>query len=693
MNDPQILVYEFAGFELDPARRLLTRTGGEPVPLAGKPFDALVHLAQRAGTVVTRQALAAALWPTTIVEDNNLSQTIAALRRALGDSQDPPRFVATVPRRGYQFVATVRTRAAPSISVEPRTSVRAIDDEEARAAGASPAPRPDVPGNPQRERRSGTLLVGLGGLVAAIAIGLAIARAIDAGRRAGDDFAPSRAATTDAPSADARAVLPRSVAVLPFRNLSPGDDDAYFAAGMHEEILSRLAKVAGLNVIASTSVRRYADSTTPIGEIASELNVATVVEGTVRYAPDRIRVSVRLIDARTSAGVWSEEYDVEPRGVFDVQADVAARIAAALEPALAAQARTPAPPPTQSAQAYALYLRTLSLYRTHGGIGVSMPVAIRRTMHEYLDDALGLDAEFAAALAWRAHLNLDSLLFDPPPADGWREHRAELARQIDADARRALALDSGEAAAYATLARLDLFRFRLDDARATLDRALAINPNDLVVLHYSAMTAFLRDEHAAAIRAARRALELDPKNPAPHTPLAMALRASGNLAAAAAEYAAMIDAAPTAAIGYVGLARTRSAGGDAAAVLEPLRLAEQFLDDTLNFRVDAAYSYASAGARADAERLIAEFRRGVAGYHVDAGLEAMALLALGEHDRARDAIRAALVDRGAGMDPLPFALIRQNTWSDPTLEQPEWVALRADLGPATVPGAGSSSER
>ncbi len=677
MNDPQAdFVYEFEGFELDPARRVLTRGDGTYVPITAKAFDALVCLAEHAGHVVTRQALAAALWPTTIVEDNNLSQTIAALRRALGDAQDEPRFVATVPRRGYQLVVAVRKRAAARAALANEAAAPAADIGTAGAVTLSA---------PATARTSAARRLLLGVAASGALAALAVFGATLLASRYAAENSPSRAA----PRAQAAALgphspLPSSVAVLPFKDLSPNEDDAYFAAGMHEEILSRLAKIRGVNVIASTSVMRYANGTAPIGEIAADLNVAAIVEGSVRYSPDRVRVSVRLIDAATSSGVWSEEYDADPRDVFDIQADIAARIAAAIEPELAPTARAESRPPrTRSPRAYALYLRVLSLYRTHGGIGVGTPLAIRRTMLNYLDEASALDPNFAAALAWRAHLRMDSLTFDPIPAEGWRGVRTELVERIDADARRAVALDPTEATAYATLARLDLFRGRFADARATLDRALQINPNDLVVLHYSAMAAFLRDEHADAVRAARRAIELDPKNPAPHTPLAMALRALGNVDAAAKEYEAMIEAAPTASIGYVGLARTRTASGDPEQVLEPLRLAEQFLEDARNFRVDAACSYASVGAHADAERLIAEFERSVAGYHLDPGLMAMASLALGKHDRAREQVRAALADRGVGMDPMTLALIRQNTWSDPVLETPDWVALRSELVPVS----------
>lgn len=661
---PHSRVLEIGEFLLEPERRRLTKAG-EPVAISAKAFDALVFLAERAGRVVSRAELCDALWPRAVVEDNNLSQTILALRRALGDASDGTRFVATVPRRGYQLVAPVRVRAegAGPASVAPAVSLR----QRARVVW----------------RRNGALLLG----------GCALLFAAFAGRHVFDEDAARARVRDAAPAVPSLrgslgpVTLPSSVAVLPFRNLSPNADDAYFAAGMHEEVLSQLGRIKGVNVIGSTSVRRYEKDAPPIPEIAADLNVAAVVEGSVRYAAERVRVAVRLVDGTTSMELWSETYESELDDVFRVQADIAQRIATALEPTLAGPARA-ARKPTESPAAYALYLRALSLYRTHGGIGVGMPVAVRETMLRHLDDALALDSEFAAARAWRAHLNLDALMFGSLPAADWAAASAQRMRDIEADARRALETDGALGRAQATLARLDMYRWRLDDARATLDRALERNPSDPDVLHYSAMIHYLRGEPNAAIAAARRALEIDPKNPAPHAPLSMALRMRGDVPAAIATYEAMIDLAPAAALGYAGLARTLTSTADAGRAAETLGYAEQFLEDTRSLRLDVALSYAHFGRRADAERLVAEFERRAAGQHVDASLEAMAALARGDHVLARAKLLAAIEQREAGMDPLPLAQLRDNTWSDPVLDEPEWLELRKRIDRA--PSAGES---
>jgi DNA-binding winged helix-turn-helix (wHTH) protein/tetratricopeptide (TPR) repeat protein len=497
-------LYEFGGFVLDPERRLLAREGSEPVAITGKAFDALVHLVRRAGQVVTRNELSDALWPDTVVEDNNLSQTISQVRKALGDTEEAgPRFIATVPRRGYQFIAKVRLREARAEPVVASSRWRVI-------AGAA-------------------------GILAIIAASLWFSRS-----------EPS------APPANA--------------------------------------------------------SDTP----SSAMLVA------------------------------------------------------------------PAGNSTGSAAAHAAFLRALSLYRA-SAIGVSMPSSIRAQTIELLDEAIGYDAKFAAALAWRGHVRLDSLFFESIPESDWNERRAELMRLVEEDVVAALALDSSHGVAQTTLGRLNMYRGRLRAARTAIDAALRTSPNEAIVHHYSAMLHCLQNEHAEAIRSARRALELDARYAAPYSPLALALRATGDVDGEAAAFRAMIQAAPTSAIGYIGLARHQASIDDSAGVLSSLRLAEQFFGDVRGFRVDAAISYMRAGAQADAERLVVEFRRGSKGTHVDPAMLAMSFIALGDYERARAQIVEAIEKRYEGMDPFPLMLIERNIWSVPMLESKPWLDLRARL--------------
>ncbi len=189
----------------------------------------------------------------------------------------------------------------------------------------------------------------------------------------------------------AREVLANSVAVLPFANLSPNADDAYFAQGIHEEVLNQLAKIDALSVIARTSVLRYADGKTSLPDIARELNVQAVMEGSVRYAGDSVRITAQLIDPKTGTQLWSEAYQRKFEDIFTIQADIAMNIANALRAEFSLEEQREIERPlTTSPEAYALYLRTRTVALT--------PDALLAL----LDRAIELDPSFAAAYGRKA---------------------------------------------------------------------------------------------------------------------------------------------------------------------------------------------------------------------------------------------------------------------------------------------------
>ena len=198
--------------------------------------------------------------------------------------------------------------------------------------------------------------------------------------------------------------LDNSVAVLPLDNLSPNPDDAYFAAGIHEEILTHLAKIRDLNVIARTSVMQYAGAARPISEIANELRVGAVMEGSVRYAGNRVRVTAQLIEARTGTHLWTDTYDRDLEDIFEIQSDIAKSIAAALKAELLAdERRSIEKQPTRFPEAYALYLRAMAILHEHG-IGAMGSREQRSTVLSYLDQAIQLDSDFALAYVERARV-------------------------------------------------------------------------------------------------------------------------------------------------------------------------------------------------------------------------------------------------------------------------------------------------
>jgi tetratricopeptide (TPR) repeat protein len=331
---------------------------------------------------------------------------------------------------------------------------------------------------------------------------------------------------------------------------------------------------------------------------------------------------------------------------------------------------------TESFEARAFCQQALDLYRTNGGIGVSMAREIRGEILARLDNALSRDSRYAEALGWRAHVVLDSLMFDPLPiADRDREMTQRLAG-IQDDVARALQLDPGQGMALVARARLDMYRWRLPDALAVLREASARQPRESAVQHYMAMVSNLMGDHAQAARAARRALELDPRNPAPYTALVLALCAQGDHAGAIDAANSMIRSAPNTSIGYINLARAEVAAGNPRAALEAVRIAEEKLGDMPNFGVEAALLYTSAAERAGAERMLQQFLQKTAGLYVNPGLAAMARIAAGDYAQARELLEQAVRERGSGMDPMPLLLLRLNLWGSPELEKTDWRELR-----------------
>jgi len=368
MNDPSALLYEFADFRLDVAKRLLWRAGS-PVPLKPRVFETLLYLVEHHDTVVDKDRLMEAVWPNSIVEENNLTQNISTLRRVFGEKPDSHRFIVTVPGHGYRFVADVRLLDKDA---EPRGILAApIAPGPAETEQIASVPQP----NPPPHRRGLTPIVL--GLVAVLALSVAV-------------VVVWRGRTQDAPAkiSSTRNAPEKSIAVLPFANLSGDKENAFFTEGVQDDILTALAKVADLKVISRTSVANYAaGSSRNLREIGRELGVAHILEGSVRREGGKVRVTAQLIEMQTNTHLWAETYDRDLADVFAIQSDIARRIATALKARLAPEEKTRLDArPTANPEAYVLYLTALGTEDS------------REAEKIYLQ-AIALDPSFALAYA------------------------------------------------------------------------------------------------------------------------------------------------------------------------------------------------------------------------------------------------------------------------------------------------------
>jgi TolB-like protein/Tfp pilus assembly protein PilF len=289
----------------------------------------------------------------------------------------------------------------------------------------------------------------------------------------------------------------RRVAVLPFSNMSPDPNDRYFADGMTEELISTVSKISELQVISRTSVMRYRDGTAQIGQIGRELSVGSVVEGSVRKAGNRVRITAQLIEVDGDRHVWSQSYDRDLTDVFAIQADIAEQVAGSLKiQLLSREKQSIRRESTSSPEAYTLYLKgRLFLHeRTEEGVRKSL---------SYFEKAAALDPRFAMALSGIA--DAYSILSDY----GWMPPSEALPR-ARSYATKAVAIDDTMAEAHASLGLSHANYWNLDAADRELMKAIELKPNYAQAHHWHAINVFYRRRYDESVASMERALALDP---------------------------------------------------------------------------------------------------------------------------------------------------------------------------------------
>jgi TolB-like protein/Flp pilus assembly protein TadD len=464
-----------------------------------------------------------------------------------------------------------------------------------------------------------------------------------------------------------RDVLANSVAVLQCDNFSTDESNAFFAASLHEEMLNQLVKLKNLSVIARTSVLQYSGADRPsITRIAEELRVGSVMECSVAYGEGRIVISVQLINGDTGVHVWSERYNREFKDVFGIQADIAMNVANALAVEFSTEEQHAIErAPTDSPEAYALYLQAVSLVDIDNAQALSL-----------LDRALSFDPDFAEAHRYEAALFSASLINTTGSnaiSPNERERQIELARD---HAARAVEIDPSLAWIAGTAVNFNTWRWT--EALAALETAPdAAAPAPVWINSYIG-------EHEKAIGRARRAVELDPRNWNAKFVLGIALHYAGESDEAAQTFRDAAALAPAVPVLRSWLAFIEIARGNPEVAAAELARAEQLLAQNRQvvFLPELAYSYARLGRRADAERIVAEIEQAPAGVEIGSGGRTMLYLARGDRARVVAELEAAIVKiENHQIDEGFFNLlnVRMNVTADPLLEEPDLAALRERL--------------
>jgi TolB-like protein/DNA-binding winged helix-turn-helix (wHTH) protein/Flp pilus assembly protein TadD len=466
--------YRFGVFELD-LRAGELRKHGLRVRLQEQPFQVLAALLEHPGEVVTREEIQKKLWPAdTFVDfDHGLNKTINKIREALGDSAESPRFVETVARRGYRFLAEVKVvDAAPvrssELATQPEPSAETRERPDPAVKPTTPKPVPP----------SLTLKI------SAFIVLLVMA-----------SLATWKLYSWKRPS-----TIIRSLAVLPLESLSSDASQDYFADGMTDELISDLGQISALRVISRTSVMGYKHARKPLPQIARELNVDAVVEGTVLRSGDRVRITAQLIEGSTDKHLWSQSYEGELRETLALQSKVARAIADQIrinlnprEQAALKNARVVNP------QAYESYLKGRYFWNKRTADGLKVALA-------YFNQAIEQDPKYAQSYSGLA--DTYALLGD------WQYAvmtPKEAFPKAKAAASKALEFDSTLGEAHNSLAFcLDAFEWDFDSAGKEFQRAIELNPGYATAHHWYAWHLGLLGRYDEAIAEMRKAENLDP---------------------------------------------------------------------------------------------------------------------------------------------------------------------------------------
>jgi TolB-like protein/DNA-binding winged helix-turn-helix (wHTH) protein/Flp pilus assembly protein TadD len=466
------LGFQLGELSIDPQDGHVSGPGGLE-KLDPKVMDVLVMLAQHAGHVVLREDLLARLWPNTVVTDDVLSRCIYELRRQLseaGDDEQLKALIETVPKRGYRLNGEIA--ALPLRPAAPKPTVRP----------------------PDRRRR---LLLATGIALPALAL-LWFA------------IGPQPDSPVSQPPP---ATITNSIAVLPFADMSASKDQGYLADGISEEILNRLSRSGNLRVISRTSSFSFRDKPVDIRDIATQLDVSHVLEGSIRKSGDSIRITAQLIAADDNSHMWSKTFDRNLGDLFAVQDEIAAAVATALQITLAGAASSNSAP--VSHDAYELFLQGEYFYNRRA------PGDVKRAA-KYYQDALAIEPGYARA--WAALAGAYSLMAyegDIAPDVG-------LEKQGEA-ARKAVALDPNLAVGYA---RLSQFYWDTGDRKTGYkiwDQALALRQEDPLILNFVAGLAMRAGDIEEALDTQRRLISRDPLSAAYHANLGMYLQAADRL--------------------------------------------------------------------------------------------------------------------------------------------------------------------
>jgi TolB-like protein/Tfp pilus assembly protein PilF len=460
----------------------------------------------------------------------------------------------------------------------------------------------------------------------------------------------------------------KSIAVLPFENLSDEKQNAYFAEGVQDEILTRLAKVADLKVISRTSTQRFKSAPSDLRDIAKQLGVMNILEGSVQKANDKVRVNVQLINAMNDAHLWAEIYDRKLTDIFATESDIAKTIAETLQAKLTGSEKTAmSKKPTANPEAYELYLKGRFFWNKRTAADLRKGI-------DYFNQAISKDPSYALAYAGLADSYVILSVFGAAsPQDSIPQARAA--------AKKALELDDTLAEAHASSGRIaGPFDFEFERSIAEFERAIQLNPNYAMAHHWLSwgpLTALGRFDRAIA--EGKRAVELDPLSLINNADLGGNVYLnSRRYDEAIAQLRKTIEIDPRFYIAHYYLGQAFQLKGQLTEAITEYQKAVE-LDDDPEALAYLGQAYARVGQRDEAQKILARLTEDSKSRYVSGYSMALMFMGLGDKEHAIDALERAYRE-GAGND---LFTIRVDPMLDDLHGQPRFEALAEKILPAS----------
>ncbi len=598
---------------------------GRKIKLQEQPCRILAILLEQRGEVVTREELRKRLWSddTFVDFDHSLNTAIMRLREALSDSSDCPRFIETLPRHGYRFIAPVEEVADSGQERREDAGSRSTPEFSVAVPQSSPA-KIFVPGDvepesrPRRIRTRRALVLGsLFGVVAAVLLGIGF-RFLRTGAEANLSRNPIR-----------------SMVVLPFENLSGDKDQQYFTDGMTDELIAHLAKIRSLRVISRTSSMEYKGTHKTLSEIARNLNVDAVVEGTVLRSGDRVRITAELVQVSTDRHLWAETYESQLGDVLALQSRVASAIVNEIRINLTPEEQQRlASTRSVSAEGYEDYLKGRYYWNKRSQQGLTKAI-------EYFQLATEKDPHYALAFAGLAdcYSIIGSAIVGTVPSQ-------DVAPKAKAAALRALELDDTLAEAQTSLATV---RFNYDwdwpGAAQGFQRSIELNPSYATAYQRYSLYLMAMGRTKESLAQMNRARELDPLSISMSFSLGWRLYMAHQYDQAIEQLQNTLDMDPNFALPRMVLGQAYEQKGAYPQALAELQKAISASHDSPQMLGALGHFYGASGNRSAAEKVLAQLMEQSKKQYVSPFYVAIVYAGLSENDKALDWLEKAYKDR------------------------------------------------